>query len=151
VPESKKVRDLLKEFQSGHIHMAIVVDEHGGTVGVVTLEDLVEEVVGEIFDEYDIRKKQVEHLPDGSLRVDARLRLSELSEILDTGIQAPGVDTVGGLIYELLERVPSHNDSVEYDEYRFVVEDMKKRRIRTVLVSPVSTRAGKERDEADLK
>jgi len=137
VPETKKVRDLLREFQSGHIHMAIVVDEHGGTSGIVTLEDLIEEVVGEIFDEYDIRKKQFEHLPNGILRVDARLRLDELSDLLETDIHAAEVDTVGGLIYELLERVPTPGEFVEHEGYRFAVEDMKNRRIRTVLVSPL--------------
>ncbi len=138
VPETKKVRDLLREFQSGHIHMAIVVDEHGGTSGIVTLEDLVEEVVGEIFDEYDIRKKHFERLPDGTLRVDARMRLTELSEILETPIEVPEVDTVGGLIYELLEHVPARDEAIEHQGYRFVVEDIKNRRIRSVLVSPVS-------------
>ena len=142
VPETKKVRDLLREFQNGHIHMAIVVDEHGGTSGIVTLEDLLEEVVGEIFDEYDIRKKQVERLPDGRLRVDARLRLDELSDILDKDVHAPEVETVGGLIYELLERVPAHDEYVEHEGFRFVVEDMKNRRIRTVLVAPTEGRNG---------
>lgn len=139
VPATKKVRDLLREFQNGNIHMAIVVDEHGGTLGIVTLEDLIEEVVGEIFDEYDIRKKQIERLPDGKYRVDARLRLDELSDILNADFNAPEVDTVGGLIYELLERVPTHDEFVEHEGYRFVVEDMKNQRIRTVLISPVSS------------
>lgn len=148
VPETKRVRHLLREFQSGHIHMAIVVDEHGGTLGIVTLEDLVEEVVGEIFDEYDIRKKEVERLPDGTFRVDARLRLDELSEVLDADIDAPGVDTVGGLIYELLERVPIRHEFVEHGGYRFMVEDIKNRRIRTVLVSSVSNAVDRSDEKA---
>jgi putative hemolysin len=149
VPETKKVRDLLREFQSGHIHMAIVVDEHGGTLGIVTLEDLIEEVVGEIFDEYDIRKKQVERLPDGMLRVDGRLRLDELSAFLNVDIQSPEVDTVGGLIYELLERVPAHKEFVVYEGFRFVVENMKNHRIRTVLVAPVGEAGGNGNKKAD--
>lgn len=138
VPETKKVRDLLREFQSGRIHMAIVVDEHGGTSGLVTLEDLVEEVVGEIFDEYDVRKSELERLPDGTLRVDARLRLDELSRILGASVRRRDCETVGGLVYELLEHVPAQGEFVEHAGFRFLVEDIKKRRIRTVRVSPVS-------------
>ncbi|MBI4831894.1 MAG: HlyC/CorC family transporter, partial [Candidatus Lindowbacteria bacterium] len=114
VPQTKKVRDLLREFQSGRLHMAIVVDEYGGTAGLVTLEDLVEEVIGEIFDEYDVRKSRMERLPDGALRVDGRLRLDNLSLVLGANVSAPGCDTVGGLIYQLLEHVPAPNESVEH-------------------------------------
>ncbi len=138
VPETKKVRDLLREFQSGRIHMAIVVDEHGGTSGIVTLEDLVEEVVGEIFDEYDVRKSELERLPDGTLRVDARLRLDDLSRILGASVRGRDCETVGGLVYELLEHVPAQGEFVEQAGFRFLVEDIKKRRIRTVRVSPAS-------------
>lgn len=151
VPGTKKVLDLLREFQSGHIHMAIVVDEHGGTAGLVTLEDLVEEIVGEIFDEYDIRKKQVERLRDGTLRVDARLRLDELSDILGVNVRAPECDTVGGLIYELLERVPVQRESVQYEGFRFVVEDIRNRRIRTVLISPAPESAPKHGKEVESR
>jgi CBS domain containing-hemolysin-like protein len=138
VPETKKVRDLLREFQSGRLHMAIVVDEHGGTAGLVTLEDLIEEVVGEIFDEYDVRTKELERLPDGSLRVDARMRLDNLSAILGRRVDSRECDTVGGLVYDLLEHVPAPNESVEYEGFRFTVEDIKNRRIRTVRVSSIS-------------
>ena len=138
VPETKKVRDLLKEFQSGRIHQAIVVDEYGGTTGLVTLEDLVEEVVGEIFDEYDVRKVEIERLADGTLRVDARLRLDDLSELLGANVRAPECDTVGGLLYELLEHVPAPNEWVEHAGFKFVAEKMKDRRIDTVRVSALS-------------
>jgi CBS domain containing-hemolysin-like protein len=147
VPETKKVRDLLREFQSGRIHMAIVVDEHGGTSGLVTLEDLVEEVIGEIFDEYDVRKSELEKLPDGTLRVDARLRLDDLSRILGASVRGRDCETVGGLVYELLEHVPAQGEFVEHAGFRFLVEDIKKRRIRTVRVSPVSGPARRSGEE----
>ncbi len=149
VPGTKKVIDLLREFQSGHIHMAVVVDEHGGTAGLVTLQDLVEEIVGEIFDEYDIRKKQVERLRDGTLRVDARLRLDDLSEMLGVNVSRPECDTVGGLIYELLEHVPDRNEYVEHGGFKFVVEDIRNQRIRTVLVSPVPETASRHDKAAE--
>jgi CBS domain containing-hemolysin-like protein len=148
VPETKMVRDLLREFQSGRIHMAVVVDEHGGTAGLVTLEDLLEEVVGEIFDEYDVKRSRAEKLPDGTLRVDARMRLDELSEILGANVRAPDCDTVGGLVYTLLEHVPAKNEFVEHEGFKFLVEDMRNRRIRTVRVSPGSGPGGNQRGEA---
>ncbi len=138
VPETKKVQDLLREFQSGRMHMAIVVGEYGGTAGIVTLEDLVEEVVGEIFDEYDEKKTEVERLPDGTLRVDARLRLDDLSEALGVHVSARDCDTVGGLVYQLLEHLPTPNERVEHAGFEFLVEAMKDRRIGTLRISPVS-------------
>jgi len=138
VPETKKVRDLLREFQTGRMHMAIVVGEYGGTRGIVTLEDLIEEVVGEIFDEYDVKKAEVERLPDGTFRVNAALRLDDLSDVIGAHVRGRDCDTVGGLIYEILERVPSLRDHVEYGGFRFEVEDIRGRRIRSVLVTPLT-------------
>jgi CBS domain containing-hemolysin-like protein len=138
VPETKKVRDLLREFQSGRLHMAMVVGEYGGTKGLVTLEDLIEEVVGEIFDEYDIRESVIERLDGGALRVDARLRLDDLAEVLGAGVRAAECDTVGGLIYELLERVPAPDEWVEHAGFKFLVEKMEDRRISAVHISPLS-------------
>jgi len=145
VPETKKVRDLLREFQSGQLHMAIVVGEYGGTKGLVTLEDLIEEVVGEIFDEYDVRHSEVERLADGALRVDARLRLDDLSDVLGANVRAPECDTVGGLIFELLEHVPAPDEWVEHAGFRFLVEAMEDRRITTVHIVPIAAEAS-ERD-----
>ena len=147
VPETKKVRDLLREFQSGQLHMAIVVGEYGGTKGLVTLEDLIEEVVGEIFDEYDVRHSEVERLADGALRVDARLRLDDLSDVLGANVRAPECDTVGGLIFELLEHVPAPDEWVEHAGFRFLVETMEERRITTVHVAPVAAEASERNGE----
>ena len=102
VPEQKRVAELLREMQTKQFHMAIVVDEHGGTAGLVTLEDLLEEIVGEIADEYDVETPTLEHLPDGSLRVPGRTPIDDVSEEL--GIELPDTewDTVGGLVFNLL-------------------------------------------------
>ena len=148
VPETKKVRDLLREFQSGRLHMAVVVGEYGGTKGLVTLEDLIEEVVGEIFDEYDIRESEIERLDDGTLRVDARLRLDDLSEALGVNVLEPECDTVGGLIYELLEHVPAPNEWVEHAGFTFRVEEVEDRRIKTVHISSLSGEAPGRSGEA---
>jgi len=137
VPETKKIYELLREFQSGHIHMAVVVGEYGGTKGVVTLEDLIEEIVGEIFDEYDVRTREIEKLPDGSLRVDARLRLDDLSDALGVNVRFSDCDTVSGLAYKLLDRVPAPKEWVDHGGFRFLIEEMKNRRIRKILIMPI--------------
>jgi CBS domain containing-hemolysin-like protein len=138
VPDTKKVRDLLREFQSKRLHMAIVVGEYGGTKGLVTLEDLIEEVVGEIFDEYDVTHTEVEKLEDGALRVDARVRLDDLSEILGASVRGSECETVGGLIFELLEHIPSPGECVSHEGYTFTVEAMEEQRITTVHMAPLS-------------
>ncbi len=138
VPETKKVNDLLREFQNGHVHMAIVVGEYGGTKGIVTLEDLIEEVVGEIFDEYDERTTEMERLPDGAVRVDASVRLDDLSEFLGVDVRASDCDTVGGLMYNMLERVPEQNEWIEHAGLKFLVEVAEEHRIRSVRIVPAS-------------
>jgi len=136
VPESKPVDDLLGEMRSEPGHLAIVVDEYGGTAGLVTLEDLVEEVVGEITDEHDREAPPVEELLDGSLRVTARLPVEDLEELLDVQLPHEEVDTVGGLMAFLLGRVPIPGATVSVDGLVLVAESAKGRRNRigTVLV-----------------
>ncbi|GAA4900101.1 CBS domain containing-hemolysin-like protein [Stackebrandtia albiflava] len=106
VPESKPVDDLLREMQAARIHIAIVVDEYGGTAGLVTIEDILEEIVGEITDEYDVERPHVEELPDGSARVTARLSLEDLAELCDVEIPEGDVETVAGLMAQTLGKVP---------------------------------------------
>ncbi len=115
VPEQKRVAELLREMQTQQFHMAIVVDEHGGTAGLVTLEDLLEEIVGEITDEYDIAEPGVEHLPGGSLRVPGKLPIDDLSEELDMELPDTEWDTVGGLVFNLLGHVPEVGETVTFE------------------------------------
>ncbi len=134
VPEQKRVAELLREMQNQQFHMAIVIDEHGGTAGLVTLEDLLEEIVGEIVDEYDVETPGVEQLPDGSLRVPGRTGINEVSEVL--GIELPDTewDTVGGLVFNLLGHVPDEGEAVGFQNLEFRTERVQGRRIVSVRI-----------------
>jgi CBS domain containing-hemolysin-like protein len=136
VPESKPVDDLLREMQESLGHIAIVVDEYGGTAGLVTLEDIVEEVVGEITDEFDRDAPPVEHLNDGSCRITARLPVEDLEQMYGVDLPHEDVETVGGLLASQLGRVPIPGATVEVGGLRLVAESSKGRRnqIGTVLV-----------------
>jgi putative hemolysin len=143
VPETKRVAELLPEMQKQKTHMAIVVDEHGGTAGLVTLEDLIEELVGEIVDEYDVEEPPIEPLPGGDVRVNARMPIDELNELLEAEFPEGDYDTVGGLVYFLLGHVPSEGETVDYDGRRLRAERVQGRRIGRVRISklePVSDR-----------
>jgi len=150
VPDSKPVDELLREMQAARVHVAIVVDEYGGTSGLVTIEDILEEIVGEIADEYDTEAPPLERLEGGALRVSARLSVDDLAHAL--GISFPpeevaDVDTVSGLMAQLLGRVPIPGGAVDFHGYRLVAQGRAGRRhkVETVLVEPVS-QAGTGRD-----
>jgi CBS domain containing-hemolysin-like protein len=134
VPESKKVADLLKDMQRDKFHLALVVDEYGGLAGLVTLEDLLEEIVGEIVDEYDREEPNVEPAGDGRFRVNARLPVDELNELVQVELPNDEWDTVGGLMMGILGRLPAQGESVEFEGLRFTAERVQGRRIAKVLV-----------------
>jgi CBS domain containing-hemolysin-like protein len=134
VPESKKVSELLREMQRSKTHMVIVVDEYGGVAGLATLEDLLEEIVGEISDEYDREDPDVVVLDDGTLRVSARLSIEELNELLGTELPHIQWDSVGGLVGGMLGRLPVPGDVVSHDGVEFEVQKMNGRRIAHLLV-----------------
>jgi len=139
VPESKPVDELLREMQAQQTHIAIVVDEYGGTAGLVTIEDVLEEIVGEITDEYDVERSLVEELPEGSLRVSTRLHVDELAERLGVELEDDDVDTVGGLLAKHLGRVPIPGAHVCVEGIELTAESAQGRRNRigTVLVRRV--------------
>ena len=139
VPESKPVDDLLREMQRDQSHVAVVVDEYGGTAGLVTIEDVIEEIVGEITDEYDREDTPVEHLADGVLRVRSNLHLDELGELFDREIEDEDVDTVGGLLAKALGRVPIPGARAQAHGLELVAERPagRRHRIATVLVRAV--------------
>jgi putative hemolysin len=137
VPETKPVARLMREMQAGKFHMAILVDEYGGIAGLVTLEDCIEELIGDIVDEYDVEDTEVERLADGELRVDGGLSIDELNELLDLDIPDHDWDTVGGFILGTLGRVPKEGESVEYSGHRFTAERMEGHRIARVRVVPL--------------
>jgi len=144
VPESKEVSDLLREMQEEKFHMAIVVDEYGGTAGVITLEDLLEELVGDIVDEFDVEEPTVERLDDGSVAVPAGYSVDDAGELLGAELPHGPWDTVGGLMLDLVGRVPAAGDSVEADGFRLTALDVRGRRIGRVRIEPTAAR-----DEAD--
>jgi CBS domain containing-hemolysin-like protein len=138
VPDSKPVGQLLRQMQAQRIHVAIVIDEYGGTAGLVTIEDILEEIVGEITDEYDNERPPVERLPDGSARVTARLPVGELGELFRVKIEAEDVETVAGLLAHALGRVPIAGSAATVSGLRLTAENLEGRRnkIGTVLVQP---------------
>jgi CBS domain containing-hemolysin-like protein len=137
VPDSKPVDDLLREMQTQQIHVAIVVDEYGGTAGMVTIEDILEEIVGEITDEYDVEAPPVEQLPDGAWRVTARLPVQELADLAEVEIVDEDVETVGGLLAKGLGRVPIPGAQAQVAGLTLTAESAEGRRNRigTVLVT----------------
>ncbi len=137
VPETKHAGDLLREMQAGHHHLAIVVDEYGGTAGLVTLEDVVEELVGEIVDEYDIEEPLVEPLAGGEALVHGRMPVDQLNTLVAAEIEEGDWDTVGGLIFNTLGHVPSVGEWIEEGGVRLRVEQMEGRRITRVRLTPV--------------
>ncbi|HEX5993594.1 MAG TPA: hemolysin family protein [Jiangellales bacterium] len=137
VPDSKPVDDLLREMQAQRTHLAIVVDEYGGTAGLVTIEDILEEIVGEITDEYDTEEAPVEELGDGSLRVSSRLHVDELGELFGLSLSDEDVDSVGGLMAKQLGRVPIPGSEVDFAGLHLVAErpSGRRNRIGTIVVT----------------
>ena len=133
VPETKRVAPLLREMQTGQFHLAVVVDEYGGTAGVVTLEDLIEELVGEIADEFDVEEPLVEPLGGGQFRVSSKMPVDEVNELLDASLPlSDDWDTIGGLVMALAGHVPVEGETVEVDGHLLVTERVQGRRIASV-------------------
>lgn len=132
IPTSKPIDEQLRDFKSSRTHIAIVSDEFGGTAGLVTIEDVLEEIVGEIHDEYDDEEPEVEQEEGCRFWVSGRVPLSELSELLSQDFEREDLETVGGLVYELFGRVPRAGESVQVGNYRIVVERVRRRRIERV-------------------
>lgn len=141
VPDSKPVSELLRELQKESTHVAIVIDEYGGTAGLVTLEDLIEEIVGEIVDEYDTESAEAVELGDGSYRVSARMSIEDLGELFDLELDDDEVDTVGGLLAKALGRVPIVGSTVEVHGLSLRADRLEGRRNRVshIIASAVPT------------
>jgi len=132
VPETKRIENLLIDFRTRRVHMAIVVDEYGGTSGLITIEDLLEEIVGDIQDEYDLEEEWVQPQPDGSLLLDARANVEELEEHFDQEITREKFDTVGGLLIHLLGKVPHAGESARTNGLLLKVVEADERKVRKV-------------------
>jgi putative hemolysin len=145
VPEYKRIDDLFREFQTHRIHMAIVVDEYGGTAGLVTMEDIVEEVFGEILDEFDDSEApRVQSLALGAYRIDAMLPIDDLNELLGASFEESDVETAGGLVYSALGHIPRPGEQVPLEGFVFTVEKVRGQRILLLKVAP---QTGGERAE----
>jgi putative hemolysin len=150
VPEAKKVDDLLREMQEKRVHLAVVVDEYGGMAGLVTLEDVVEEIVGEIRDEYDAsEEKQYEKVGENEYIFMGRVDVEDVNEILDTHLTREVADTLGGFIYGEIGRVPVEGEKVEVEGWTLTVEQVLGRRIRRVRISPAAPALKEEEEKSD--
>lgn len=147
VPETKPVDELLVEMRQRKTHMALVADEYGGTAGLVTIEDLLEEIVGEIFDEYDRDVPLVTELPDGELLLDARLPIDDFNDLLGTAIDLEA-DSIGGLFVELAGHIPEPGEEIEVEGVRITAQDVEGTRVRSLHVRP-RPEADKEDEDAE--
>ena len=135
VPESKKISVLLKELQKNRQHMAIVIDEFGGTEGIITIEDIVEEIVGEIRDEYDEEQNDVETTSDGSVVVNGGISIHDFNERFKTTVPEDNqYDTISGFLHKLTERIPELHEEIKYENVLFIVIKKNERRIRQVKI-----------------
>jgi putative hemolysin len=147
-PESKKVDELLEDMQKRRIHMAIVIDEYGGTAGLVTIEDILEEIVGEIQDEYDQAEEAlIQSLGENEWLIDARANLSDINDLLKATIPIDESDTLGGFIYESLGKVPLPGDEVQHEDLLLKVVNVAGRRIGKIRVTRVVKEATDEAKE----
>ena len=135
VPETKRIDELLSEMQKNRVQLAVVVDEYGGAVGIVTVEDIVEQIVGEIRDEHDRTPDTVERLPDGSYRVAGRANLDEVNEALDWELPKADFETVAGLVLATLHRIPQVGEVFRVGRYSFTVLEADKRRVLAVRIT----------------
>jgi putative hemolysin len=142
VPETTRIDDLLRELQRTRTHLAIVVDEYGGSTGIVTLEDILEQIVGEIHDERDRTPTAVERLPDGSYWVAGRINIDELNEALDWSLPKRDFETVAGLTLATLGRIPRRGEQFQIPGYAITVLDADSRRINAVKIAPLNTAGG---------
>lgn len=148
IPETKKISEVLKDLRDNKSHMAIVIDEYGGTAGILTLEDIIEEIIGEVMDEYDADDKQIVEFDDGSISVHARLDVEELEDYLDVVLPEGKFESVGGFVINLLGRVPAVNERIVYNELEMTIEAANSRKIEKIRIrklDPESRQAEGER------
>ncbi|HEX6121695.1 MAG TPA: hemolysin family protein [Ktedonobacterales bacterium] len=150
VPESKRLDDLLREMKQRRVHIAIVVDEYGSTAGMVTIEDLVEEIVGDIKDEYDVEEHVFERVGENEFIVDAKLNIGDFQDLAERELPEGEYDTVGGFVYHELDKIPVVGDTVRYEDLALTVMDTKGRRLKKIkVVRELPVEAAPGEDEAE--
>ena len=132
--EFKKIKELFSEMKKTRNHISVVLDEYGGTVGIVTIEDLIEEVFGDIEDEYDDYEKEIEVVKEDEFIVDGSARLDDISELIGVNMESEEFDSVGGLVIGELGRFPEQNEEIQINNIRLVVEEVDKNRIKKVRI-----------------
>jgi len=135
IPETKNLEELLQEFKKKRVHLAIVIDEYGGTSGLVTIEDLLEQIVGDIQDEYDMEEELFSRNPDGTFTADGRLPIEEVEELFDISIERDKFDTVGGLVFHLAGTIPAVGDVITGDGLQITILEADQRRLKRVLIA----------------
>ncbi|MBR1715915.1 MAG: HlyC/CorC family transporter [Treponema sp.] len=134
VPESKKIDGLLREFKRRHLHIAIAIDEYGGISGIVCMEDIIEEIVGDIQDEFDHEGEELKPLGGNAWLCDARMNLEDLNDAIESNFPTKEFDTLGGFVLDLFARVPSVNEKIEYENFEFMVHSMEGHRVNQIKV-----------------
>jgi len=134
VPVSKHIDDLLRELQRKKVHIAVVVDEYGGVSGIVTMEDIIEEIIGDIQDEFDHETEDIVSLGEGIWLCDARANLELLTEETNIEFPADDFDTLGGFVFDLFGKIPALNEKIEYKDYDFIIQEMDGHKINSIKI-----------------
>ena len=134
VPESKRIDTLLREFKRRHLHIAIAIDEYGGIAGIITMEDIIEEIVGDIQDEFDNEKEDIIVLGTNTWLCDARVNLEDLNESLKTDFPATDFDSLGGFAFDIFGKIPAKFEKATYKNYDFIIQDMEGHRINVIKI-----------------
>jgi len=132
--EFRKATELFKDMNKNRQHMVVVLDEYGGTVGIVTIEDLIEEIVGEISDEYDDEEPEIYVVKEDEYIVDGSVRIEDINELIGTKIESEDFDSIGGFIIGILDRFPNVNEEINFNNYRFIIEDIDRNRIKKIRI-----------------
>lgn len=140
IPETKKISEVLKDLRNNKSHMAIVIDEYGGTAGILTLEDIIEEIIGEVMDEYDAEEKLIVDHEDGSISVNARLDIEELEDYLGVDLPEGKFESVGGFVISQLGRVPAIDEVLHHDDLEMTIEAANNRKIERIRVRKLGSR-----------
>ncbi len=134
VPESKKIDSLLREFKRRHIHIAIAIDEYGGMSGIVCMEDIIEEIVGDIQDEFDNEREDIIPLSDNVWLCDARVNLDDLNETIGANFPVEDFDTLGGFVFDLFGKIPVKFEKTTWNNYDFIVQEMEGHKVNVIKV-----------------
>ena len=137
VPESKRIDSLLREFKRRHVHIAVAIDEYGGISGIVCMEDIIEEIVGDIQDEFDNEGEDIALIGDGLWLCDARVDMDDLAECLHTELPSDEFETLGGFVFDLFGKIPVRYEKVRWKNFDFIVQDMDGHKINTVKIAAV--------------